>query len=236
MNLLAPSGQANGETDMTMRKKMTTALIAAFLAVVPGAIAALRAQAPGGPREGIVVHGHWTIDVREPDGRLVSHREFENALVASGASMLGDILARRRTEGAWTVFVNASRAGSASYPCLAEDGRPSGCVTIEQGWYADRPQPNIFPNLTVGGPGLVLSGTATANRGGSIDTVGASNYTCPSTMLPAACAQYVSYSVSVVNQTANETTTISGFSSAEIMPIAVAAGQLIQVTVTFTFS
>jgi len=28
------------------------------------------------------VHGHWTIDVREPDGTLVSHNEFENALVS----------------------------------------------------------------------------------------------------------------------------------------------------------
>src|SRR5437879_3747133 len=38
------------------------------------------AAAPaGGPQEGIQVHGAWTIDVREPDGTLVEHREFENA-------------------------------------------------------------------------------------------------------------------------------------------------------------
>ncbi|MGC2530119.1 MAG: hypothetical protein WA639_20420, partial [Candidatus Acidiferrum sp.] len=33
-----------------------------------------------GPSEGIQVHGHWTIEVRNPDGKVVSHTEFENAL------------------------------------------------------------------------------------------------------------------------------------------------------------
>ena len=40
------------------------------------------AQTPapsGGPAEGIKVHGHWTIEVRDPDGTLVTHREFEKA-------------------------------------------------------------------------------------------------------------------------------------------------------------
>lgn len=36
--------------------------------------------APRGPSEGIQVHGHWTIEVRNPDGKVVSHTEFENAL------------------------------------------------------------------------------------------------------------------------------------------------------------
>lgn len=33
-----------------------------------------------GKHEGIKVHGHWTIDVKNPDGTLVRHVEFENSL------------------------------------------------------------------------------------------------------------------------------------------------------------
>lgn len=36
--------------------------------------------APKGNHEGIQVHGHWIIEVKNPDGTLVSHTEFENAL------------------------------------------------------------------------------------------------------------------------------------------------------------
>lgn len=34
----------------------------------------------GGQHEGITVHGHWTIEVRNPDASLVRHVEFENSL------------------------------------------------------------------------------------------------------------------------------------------------------------
>jgi hypothetical protein len=38
------------------------------------------APAPQGQQEGIAVHGHWIIDVRNPDGNLVKHVEFENSI------------------------------------------------------------------------------------------------------------------------------------------------------------
>src|SRR3989442_5421961 len=56
-----------------------------------------RAESKGGQVEGIKVHGHWTIEVRNPDGTLVTRREFENGLV--GASGLAQILARQKTPG-----------------------------------------------------------------------------------------------------------------------------------------
>lgn len=34
----------------------------------------------GGLHEGIAVHGHWSIEVHNPDGSLVRHVEFENSL------------------------------------------------------------------------------------------------------------------------------------------------------------
>jgi hypothetical protein len=34
--------------------------------------------------EGVKVHGHWVIDVRNPDGTLVEHRDFQNSLTTGG--------------------------------------------------------------------------------------------------------------------------------------------------------
>ena len=51
-------------------------------------------------REGIKVHGHWTIDVRNPDGTLVTHREFENSLVQAGSSGGGKYLSHLLSCGA----------------------------------------------------------------------------------------------------------------------------------------
>ncbi len=46
-----------------------------------------------GAGEGIQVHGHWTIEVKDPDGKVAVHREFENSLATSaGASVLGNLL------------------------------------------------------------------------------------------------------------------------------------------------
>jgi len=39
-----------------------------------------------GAQEGIKVHGHWTIDVRNTDGSLDKHVEFENNLVTTNLS------------------------------------------------------------------------------------------------------------------------------------------------------
>jgi len=41
---------------------------------------------------GIQIHGHWLIDVRNPDGKLVEHRDFENSLATVGTMMSGDQL------------------------------------------------------------------------------------------------------------------------------------------------
>ena len=39
----------------------------------------------GGPREGIKVHGHWTIVVKNPDGTVAQRREFDNDLAGDSA-------------------------------------------------------------------------------------------------------------------------------------------------------
>jgi hypothetical protein len=203
---------------------LTTAAIALLVALIPGTSADVRAQAPSGPREGIVVHGHWTIDIREPDGRIVSHREFENALVSSGGSLLADILARRRAAGAWKVSLGGSPANAG--PCTTSSGTAEDCALLEPGWFASLVGFPVFRNLVVGPTGFVLSGTATAGKAGSIDHVSTSSLSCTSDVLPSVCS---------IDTSSNATQAI--FSATTLTPPqAVSAGQLIQVTVTFTFS
>ena len=53
----------------------------------PGQVEAMAISAPqvpvtGGLGQGIQVHGWWSIDVRNQDGSLGSHTEFENSLWA----------------------------------------------------------------------------------------------------------------------------------------------------------
>ena len=203
-----------------MNRSFTALFFACALAVVgAGAMARLHAQAPRGPQEGIVVHGHWTIDIREPDGRLVSHLDFENALQSGGGEVLADILSRRRTAGGWTVTLGGN--GGNGGPCV---GTPMTCQIVEAGWTPASIGPDIFRNLQLSPAGFVLSGTATAGRTGHIDNVYTQSWDCASNTLPAACVISSDLSGQKV------------FSYAQIPSQNVAAGQLIQVTVTFTFS
>src|SRR5713226_7169875 len=56
---------------------------------------AAKLERPGGPQEGIKVHGHWVLEVRNPDGSLASRSEFENALVpTTGTNLLAALLTR----------------------------------------------------------------------------------------------------------------------------------------------
>ena len=60
---------------------------------------------PGGNHEGITVHGHWIIEVRNPDGKLAPRREFENAYPAGGA-YLPSLLSGNNSPGGLSVLLN----------------------------------------------------------------------------------------------------------------------------------
>jgi len=60
--------------------------------------------APKGQSEGIQVHGHWTIEVRDPDGRVVTHREFENSLTAAGQGVLANVLSNQGNPAGYIVL------------------------------------------------------------------------------------------------------------------------------------
>ncbi|MFZ0340408.1 MAG: hypothetical protein WAL45_20455, partial [Terracidiphilus sp.] len=71
-----------------------------------GQPAARAERRPGGNHEGITVHGHWIIEVRNPDGKLVSHTEFENGLALhGGGALLAGFIGRVQTPGSWYVLL-----------------------------------------------------------------------------------------------------------------------------------
>lgn len=178
-------------------------------------------KSPGdGRHEGIKVHGHWIIEVRNPDGTVVTHREFENALLQP-ASALAAILSRGATTGAWAVALNSNTPG-----LCVPNGTGSSCVIAE-------PSP-VYPgsdstNLMVGASGpnsanVTLSGTVMVSSAATVNQVRTFLAFCLPTITPTACG------------TMTGSTAI--FSSAFLANggVSVAAGQTLAVTVIFSFS
>lgn len=171
-----------------------------------------------GPQEGIKVHGHWVIDVRNPDGTTSSHVEFENALLADGASTLALILGRGPVGiGGWAVMLTPSSGFPFGNVANSVNTLPAFVVeTAVQGLYGAAGGV-VSPNLVLSrvGSTVVLTGSATALYPGAIGTV--------STTL-----------VLAVGSGRMEAHDFSGTS----LPAAVAlvSGQIIQVTVTLSFS
>ena len=58
------------------------------------------AEKPGdASHEGIKVHGHWTIEVKNPDGSVATHHEFENSLQSQGLNLLNSLLSSSSSFG-----------------------------------------------------------------------------------------------------------------------------------------
>lgn len=64
-------------------------------------------QPPKGLSTGIKVHGHWVIEVKNLDGSLAMHREFENGLASGGATLLASLLGGVVTPGSWYVALES---------------------------------------------------------------------------------------------------------------------------------
>jgi len=172
-----------------------------------------------GSHEGIKVHGHWTIEVRNPDGSLVTRRVFENAYTPT--NFLASLLARQASVGFWSVGLNGTNTVPA--PCLSA-GQPGACSIYEAGASAAglAPSSNIFTTLTVNANAntVVLAGTATVGQTGAINLVYTTPTTCPNSTPP---------STPCLGQA-------QGFTLTGIAPISVSLGQLVSVTVVISFS
>jgi len=171
--------------------------------------------------EGIKVHGHWKIEILDPDGTLVSATEFENALVDPPArSFLASVLTTTSTLGSYLVYLEN---GPGVGPCDDSLGDAITCRIAEEGSLWGNPPHSS--NLQISATStVVLAGSVTADNSEPVSVVGTIYKLCSPSYSPNACKGE------------------GGASSGDFTrmtlpsPIAVDAGQIIQVTVTISFS
>lgn len=200
------------------------------------------AQTPaqrGGPTEGITVHGHWEIEVRNPDGSLASRTEFENALVA-GNTVISDLMQGFVVPGRWVIRASGACGGIGSVSTI--------CYSVPAGSVATA-APEIFETLTVIdlGPNMQLFGSFTALADGSIPFVGTTMVGCggtsarntANTPAPGQCLPMLQMSSNPFNNTLTSSTPntrLQSFTATTLTPIPVTTGQIVQVRVTISFS
>ncbi len=203
--------------------------------------------------EGIKVHGHWVIDVRNPDGSLVEHRDFENSLQDKG-EYLTELVSGYATFGGYVIGLS----GNACPGALASGD--TSCYFIQN---ATLPTEGCGPVLTcigalsvgvnlkgVGTPAfsIMLSGSGAVPLAGTITAVQTQAFPCyaapsgssvpPTSITSASPSGCVTGSFNenfdgFANVFTGTTLTNAGGAPA---PLAVTAGQLVQVTVTISFS
>jgi len=205
-------------------------------------------KSPGdGRHEGIKVHGHWTIEVRNSDGTVVTRHEFENSLAGGttgGGQALAGFLGRLFSTSFWLVRLDGTGI------CGASSGASAACVIEEGGGGAIFPT-EVWPsygfaapnsqNLTVGtsntGTDLILSGSVTTLTAGQITGVDSFVLGCPPSNPPsnpagAPCAGFKT-GQAVFSFTSRS---LDGLNGDPQGPISVASGQMIAVTVDISFS
>ncbi len=108
-------------TPMANAQNSTTSKPAAALR--PATTSPATHQSAGGPQEGIKVHGHWVIEVKNPDGTVVRHREFENKLEnPGGAQFIAQILGGIAVLGQYAIALPV--------PCSTQG---SSCIVSQTG-------------------------------------------------------------------------------------------------------
>jgi hypothetical protein len=184
---------------------------------------AAKEQEPSSPAKGdsIAVHGHWVLEIWNPDGSLASRHEFENSLQSGAGSLIGQVLTQARTPGSWIVGIDsgpndqflAQNAGT----CTALGVGTSFCT------------PSLTTQVPNNGTGFVLQGSTQqfpASSSGATQSVFTYLETCPiATAAPTCLSSPTSTGAPTVLITL---TAPSG--------VTVATGQIVTVTVTITFS
>jgi hypothetical protein len=210
-------------------KAPTTLLIGLALTL---ASAVVRPVTPAAQeREGIQVRGHWVLDVHDPDGTLVRHIEFDNALVTGGASLLAQYLTGS-SPARWVIELGVYGGVTSLCDGGTYNGSPQSSCLIVDG--ASVPLPTgtaVFPTLTeaIGGTQtVVLTGTATALVPGQIQYVATRQGSCGRFTAPASCNPAGTVLQFTVHDLVN--------SQGQPTPLPIAAGQIVKATVTLSFS
>lgn len=82
---------------------------------------ALESKRKGGS-DGIKVNGYWTIEVKNPDGTVASHTEFENSIQNKGMLALAGLLAGTSASGGLAIMLDGATALISSEVALGNHG------------------------------------------------------------------------------------------------------------------
>ena len=184
--------------------------------------------------EGLKVHGHWVIEVRNPDGSLASHHEFNNALAPGGfggASLLAHLLGGKKSPGTWLVEVSGEGApgtGTRDHPCAAPATTPPFSMPCQIN------QPGLTVSVSQETGVIELAGSFTVRNSDpivspTVGRVGTWLMNCTSGVAPATCA---AQGFGVPGGAERWPFTSHVLATA----IPVRFNQIVQVTVTITFS
>jgi hypothetical protein len=222
--------------------------------------AASSAAPAKGAHEGIKVHGHWVIDVRNPDGTQAAHREFENSLAeVNGGNTLVAALSGSSAVGGWGISVSGSPSPcSTSNAFACEIVPPQTSPGIVYFYFGNNcspmlaqasPQPFCYANakqaasygtfspsgIIIANASLTLSGAAYVDTTTTITDVGTFAILCPGSVSPSSClASALSPGPAGGSGYGYGTAALTDHFLSPGIPVS--AGQIVQVSVTLTFS
>ena len=203
-----------------------------FLTLFLAARVALGPAVAAQTREGVKVRGHWTIEVHNPDGTLVTRREFDNTLTQAGGRLLAQYLSGF-PPALWTIELGVY--GGATSPCDGGtfNGFPQNtCLIVDPSATQLPTGTSVFPTLSAAagpqGDALVLKGNATARVAGDIVYVATRQGSCLTFTTPQNCK----VAGTTLQFTVHDLVNAQGSPD----PLAIAEGQIVQVTVTLSFS
>jgi hypothetical protein len=144
-----------------------------------------------GSHEGITVHGHWTITVKNPDGSVASHNEFENALDSlQGATTLTGLLGGTFVPAGLQIMLDAGpNLTGGGGVCPHPSGNPITGISTSTACYIVDSRMSLLGSLGCSGPcsnnlafsptaavsgainGFTLSGSVTSTQAGAIGFV-----------------------------------------------------------------
>jgi hypothetical protein len=198
-----------------------------------------------GLHQGIKMHGHWTIDVKNPDGKLVQHRDFENSIQYDGQNYLTALMSGYAVAGNYAIYF--ANAGATSTNAVCSSGQFPYCAIVQsitngQGptfctYYTCVGGLTVTPTFGVG-PTVKLAGNITAPNAGTIAVV----YTAPAGCNASGSTTYPPTTIATITPAqclaSNNSESMGGTSTSTTLasPVTVVAGQIIQITVTLSFS
>lgn len=161
----------------------------------------------------VKVHGHWIIDVKDKDGKIVQHRDFQNSLTDYGKRSISQILAGTLEGSFFAIELRKSNAnlslGISPGSCL---GSPVSCGR------------NLVIDTDHLAAGLTLTGSVTASQDIVMDAAVSMIVMGDTTKTPAQWYAEGGY-------------IILDFTSAPLTPVlTVLAGQTVYVQVAISFS